>query len=345
MLASIPPMLEAIRRLLKIEAAPAAPLTPDGLLASDLWVDQPDAERRIEKLLKQGSIDAQQAALLARFVADGYLTFSPDLSPQTFTDLLADVERLWQERPSDVAFARVGPLVPFSQASADDRRPSYRLSDLHSHSEAALALYLNRSIFDLVELILGQPAVATQSLFFEFGSQQALHRDPVFVQTRPPSHLVAAWIALEDVDPRSGPLLYVPGSHRLPYYQFEPGKHLFDHGRHGAAESQAMERFDREEYERRGMKPAAFTPKRGEVLLWHHSLLHGGAGIEDPATTRRSFVVHYSTLATFKVRRQRIAEPVSGGTRHRILETEALLTRDGCRGLDNPMRGYSPPAG
>jgi hypothetical protein len=338
-------MLEAVRNLFKKQPAPAGSLTPEGLLASDLWVDQPDALRRVEKLGKQGKIDAQQAALLARFVAEGYLTFSLDLSARVYADLLADVDRLWRERPSDVAFARVGPLIPFSQAAPDERQPSYRLCDLHSHSEAALALYLNRSIFTLVELILGQPAVATQSLFFEFGSQQALHRDPVFVQTRPPSHLIAAWIALEDIDPRSGPLLYVPGSHRLPYYQLEPGKHLFDHSRHGAAESAAMERFDREECAKRGMKPVAFTPKRGEALLWHHSLLHGGAGIADPALTRRSFVVHYSTLATFKIRRQRFAESISGdlggGTRYRIMETETLLTRDGCQGLDNPMRGYS----
>jgi hypothetical protein len=344
-------MLEAIRQLLKIKA-PAAPLRGDGLLASDLWVDQPGAERRIDKLLKQGAIDERQAAGLARFVADGYLTFALDASSQVFADLLADIERLWRERPSDVAFARVGPLIPFSAAAPKERQPSYRLSDLHSHSEAALALYLNRSIFRWVELILGQPAVATQSLFFEFGSQQALHRDPVFVQTKPPAHLVAAWIALEDIDPRSGPLLYVPGSHRLPYYQFEPGRHLFDHSRHGSAEAQAMERFDREQYERQGMKPVVFTPKRGEVLLWHHSLLHGGAGIEDPGTTRRSFVVHYSTLATFEVRRQRFAEAIVGedgqpAFRRRIRETETILTRDGCHGLDNPMRGYLPatPAG
>ena len=244
----------------------------------------------------------------------------------------------------------VAPAQSNAPSTTAERQPSYRIADLHSHSEAALALYLNRSIFALVERILGQPAVATQSLFFEFGSQQALHRDPVFVQTRPPAHLVAAWIALEDIDPRSGPLLYVPGSHRLPYYQLEPGKHLFDHSRHGEAEAQAMQRFDREQYEQRGMEPAAFTPKRGEALLWHHSLLHGGAGIEAPGTTRRSFVVHYSTRATFKVRRQRFAETIRGengepAVRHRILETETVLTRDGCHGLDNPMRGYSPAAG
>jgi ectoine hydroxylase-related dioxygenase (phytanoyl-CoA dioxygenase family) len=232
---------------------------------------------------------------------------------------------------------------------ARERQPSCRIADMHSHSDAALALYLNPTVFREVERVLGEPAVATQSLFFEQGSQQGLHRDPVFVQTKPPSHLVAAWIALEDIDPRSGPLLYVPGSHRLPYFQFAPSEHRFDQSRHGDAEIEAMEEFDRAQYAEAGLEVKSFTPRRGEVLLWHHSLLHGGAGIADPSLTRRSFVIHFSTAADYKQRYQRFVEPVPGPggetvLRQRIAETARILERDGCRGFDNPLRGYRPAA-
>src|SRR6266516_4337125 len=77
--------------------------------------------------------------------------------------------------------------------------------------------------FRFVELIFGAPAIAFQSLYFEYGSQQGLHRDPMFVVTDPPSHLLASWVALEDITPDSGPLAYVPGSQHLPWYEFEPG--------------------------------------------------------------------------------------------------------------------------
>jgi len=342
-------MKSILGSLWKRRAAEAAgPLTADGLLASDLWVDRPDALERLAAWQRKDEVGAAEAADLRRFVADGYLTFDADIPAPLFDDLQADVDRVWREKPADLAWTREGPLRSFAAADpARDRGPSYRIADLHSHSPAARALYLWKPIFAYVERILGQRAVATQALYFEYGSQQPLHRDPVFVQTKPPSALVAAWIALEDVHPASGPLVYVPGSHRLPYYQFAPGEHRFDHRRHGAAESAAMAAFDREQVAAAGLPTETLTCRRGEVLLWHHSLLHGGAVVADPARTRKSFVVHFSTLADYRLRRQNLIEEVPGEDgrpveRQRIFETETVLEEDGRHGFDSPLRGYRP---
>jgi phytanoyl-CoA hydroxylase len=336
------------------EAAPAGPLTAEGLLASDLWVDRPDALARLAAWERKREVTPGVAAALRRFVEEGYLVFDAGLPAALCDEIQEDVERAWRERPADLAWTREGPLRSFAEAdAARDRGPSYRIADLHSHSRSARALYLWKPIFDYVERIFGgqagQKAVATQALYFEYGSQQPLHRDPVFVQTKPPSALVAAWIALEDIHPESGPLVYVPGSHRLPYYQFAPGEHRFDHRRHGAAESAAMAAFDREQVAKAGLATEALTCKRGEVLLWHHSLLHGGSVVADPKRTRKSFVVHFSTLADYKLRRQNLIERVRGedgepAERQRIFETETVLEEDGCRGFDSPLRGYRPAA-
>jgi phytanoyl-CoA hydroxylase len=331
---------------------PAAdtPLTHDGLLASDLWVDQPDAGKRIDGWLKRGEIDQQTATALGAFVERGYMVFDAGLPERVFDELAADVDRAWSEKPPDLAYSPGGLLRSFAYAdAARDRRPSYRIADLYSHSAAALSIYLWPSIFAYVERLLGQPAVATQSLYFEFGSQQALHRDPVFVQTRPASHLVAAWVALEDISAESGPLIYVPGSHRLPYYQFSPGEHRFDQSRFGDAESQAMAEFDRAQVASHGLGTETLLCRRGEVLIWHSSLLHGGSPVIDPARTRKSFVIHFSTLATFKLRRQSLVEylPQADGTtasRSRIFETETVLASGSCHGFENPVKGYRPPA-
>ncbi len=331
------------------KAAPAGPLTGDGRLASDLWVDQPGAAERVAARQRRGELSAEQADGLRHFVEHGYLVFRGGMGEAAIAGALADVDRVWREPPPDLAYAHSGALRSFVYADeARERRPSYRIADLHSHSDAALELYLDPAIFAWVRLLFAEEPVATQSLFFEYGSQQALHRDPVFVQTTPPSHLVAAWIALEDVGPDCGPLVYVPGTHRLPYHQFEPGEHRFDTGRYGEREAHAMADFDREQMERHGLRPVAFTCRRGDVLVWHASLLHGGSPVRDPTLTRRSFVVHFSTLADYKLRRQGIVELVadeSGGQveRPRILETERVLERGGCRGFDSPMRGYRPP--
>jgi len=166
----------------------------------------------------------------------------------------------------------------------------------------------------------------------------------VFVPAKPASHLFAAWVALEDVGPRCGPLVYIPGSHRLPYYQFEPGVYKFDDSRYGEREMEAMAEFDLRQAEDHGLQPEIFTCKRGDVLIWHSSLIHGGSVVEDSSLTRKSFVIHFSTLANYDRRRQRIVEPVpgEGSERLRIFESDRILERDGCRGFDNPMRGYQP---
>ncbi|HYU31693.1 MAG TPA: phytanoyl-CoA dioxygenase family protein [Thermoanaerobaculia bacterium] len=339
----------------KRAAPPPGPLTGQGLLASDLWIDQPDAHERIERMRKKGEISSEEAERLARIVDQGYLSFPLGLPHRIFDEIEETVDRIWREKPADLAWASKGPLRSFAEADeARDRKPSYRIADFHSHCAAALDLYLDPQVFRYVELILGQPAIATQSLYFEYGSQQPLHRDPVFVQTQPPSHLFAAWIALEDVGPRCGPLVYVPGSHRLPYYQFEPGEWRLDNVRLSGRETEAMlemAEFDRRQVEAHDLEPEVFTCKRGDALIWHASLLHGGAVVEDPSQTRKSFVVHFSTRANYKTRLQRIVETVStedGGRveRTRILETGQVFTRDGRQGFDNPLRdplqGYQP---
>ncbi len=324
------------------DASTGAGLTPHGLLASDLWLDQPDAQREIAAAQKRGKLSPAEAEKLSQFAEQGYLTFSLDIAPEVYEEIETTVAALWRDKPGHVAFAYQSVLKPFSDADeAAHRRPSYRIADLHSVSRGALALYLNRRVFDFVERVLGAPAVATQSLYFEYGSQQALHRDPVFVQTQPPSHLVAVWIALEDIDPRSGPLVYVPGSHRLPYYQLAAGEHRFDHKRHGEAEIRAMEEFDRAEMRRANLAVVPFTPRRGEALLWHHSLLHGGSTPEVPALTRKSLVVHFSSRANYRRLKQTYLERVPAGDgfaeRPRIVETERLLELDGCAGFASPL--------
>lgn len=336
-----------LRSLLRRRPLPVpTALDAQGRLASDLWLDLPDAEERIERRRRRGALTTEQAEQLLHFSRDGYMILDLELSEEVYADFDRVLERLWRRKPADVAFAWQGPLQPFSQAvEAEHRRPGYRIADLHSACTSALDLYLDRRIFTYLELIFGEPAVATQSLYFEFGSQQPLHRDPVFVRMSPASHLVAAWIALEDISPRCGPLMYVPGSHKLPYYHHHHGRTSLEQRPKDNDEVVAMADFELAQAQQAGLELRHLTCKRGQVLLWHASLLHGGARPDDPTLTRKSFVVHYSTRAHYPVRRDSILVRVPAGDgqtvqRQRIVETDALLERDGCCGFDNPLRFY-----
>ncbi len=330
---------------------PASPLDRRGLLKSDLWLDQEDAPARIAERERRGEITAAEAEKLRHFVDRGYLTFEIDLPEATAGQVDADVDRLWREKPWDVAFAYQSRLKLFPLADEPaDRRPSVRIADLHSASAAALGLYLHEEIHAWVDRIFGRPGVATQSLHFEYGSQQALHRDPIHVHTSPPSHLLAAWVALEEIGPDCGPLTYVPGSHRLPYFEFEPGDHRFDHGRHAPERLEASLAHDLEQAGKKRLAAEPFLCRRGGVLLWHHSLLHGGSTPNDPRLTRRSFVIHFSTLGNYRRARQTVLVPGPGDApMSRSFGTDKILTSAGppetsrARGFDNPLAGQVRP--
>lgn len=137
----------------------------------------------------------------------------------------------------------------------------------------------------------------------------------------------------------------MPGSRRLPYYQFEPGRFTFDLSRDGEAERSAAEDWDRRHCERCGLAQQSFTCRRGEVLIWHHSLLHGGSLPVDPALTRKSFVVHYSTLSSMRRVQNSYLEAGADDGSFRHLTSERILSRDGCRGFDSPLHAHSLHSG
>ena len=68
----------------------------------------------------------------------------------------------------------------------------------------------------LLQAAYGRRPFAFQTLNFRRGSQQNLHSDTVHFNTEPQGFMAGVWIALEDVRPEAGPLIYKRGSHRLP---------------------------------------------------------------------------------------------------------------------------------
>ena len=93
----------------------------------------------------------------------------------------------------------------------------------------------------------------------------------MFVSTRPPLNLCAAWVALEDVSADSGPLKYMPGSHRLPWFEFSPGE---------IACGQDMPRdkfvdfgiWLQHQMKERGLEWREFTGERGDGTLTRYGL-------------------------------------------------------------------------
>jgi ectoine hydroxylase-related dioxygenase (phytanoyl-CoA dioxygenase family) len=140
---------------------------------------------------------------------------------------------------------------------------------------------------------LGKEVIPFQTLNFIKGSGQRAHSDSIHMTTYPLGYLIAVWVALEDIDPESGPLFYYPGSHQLPYLLNNDFGNISNAWMLGKKKYSDYEDVIEDLINKKMMQPKVFLPKKGDILVWHANLLHGGLPIKNSARTRKSMVIHY----------------------------------------------------
>ncbi|MBI48801.1 MAG: phytanoyl-CoA dioxygenase [Crocinitomicaceae bacterium] len=132
-----------------------------------------------------------------------------------------------------------------------------------------------------------------QSINFLTGSNQKTHSDAIHMSTFPKGKMIAVWVALEDMNIENGPLHYYPGSHRLPYVMNEDFGNIGGRFWLGPKDYSDYEHKIQEIIEEKGLKKKVFIAAKGDVLIWHANILHGGEKVNDPELTRKSVVFHY----------------------------------------------------
>jgi ectoine hydroxylase len=145
----------------------------------------------------------------------------------------------------------------------------------------------------LLSFILGKEVIPFQTLNFLHGSGQRAHSDSIHMTTYPLGYLIAAWVALEDIEESSGPLFYYPGSHQLPYLLnegFGNVSTMFSLGKKNYAD---YEDVTQDIIAKNDLQPIVFLPKKGDVFIWHANLIHGGMPVRNTTLTRKSMVIHY----------------------------------------------------
>ncbi len=171
-----------------------------------------------------------------------------------------------------------------------------RINDYHDYSKLAKEVCSEPALRVFLEGSLEKNIAVFQSLIFKYSSQQGLHQDFPWVTTTIPSHLAAAWIPLEDVHANSGPLVYYPGSHRMPKFDFGNTGILFKGGQSLMHPENDFTPYLEKTVQKLQYKKEILLIKKGDVLIWHGALAHAGSPINDPSKTRKSLVVHYSSL-------------------------------------------------
>ncbi|MCB9188154.1 MAG: phytanoyl-CoA dioxygenase family protein [Flavobacteriales bacterium] len=160
-------------------------------------------------------------------------------------------------------------------------------------SDKLFRLGADPKLIKILEMLMGKKVELFQSLNFFEGSQQRAHSDSIHMTTFPYGNLIATWVAFEDLTEDCGPLFYYPGSHKLPYIMNG------DYGNIGSKFSLGTKTYG--DYEDRiekqvneqDLKKKHFIAKKGDLLIWHANLLHGGEAIQRDGSTRNSMVFHY----------------------------------------------------
>jgi phytanoyl-CoA hydroxylase len=261
-----------------------------------MWVDRSDFQNQLARRIADGEVSPGMASDIRDFERDGYVIFegaAPDDDLTRFETAISTAFRNGHEN-------LIGQL-PGSGANqpvvAGMTRKGTRIVDSFAVLPSALDLLANARLTQFMRAIFDEQPLLFQSISFDMGSGQGMHRDTAYVVVNRPMEMLACWIALEDVRPGSGELQYIAGSHRLPDFQFSDNRKHWNSQQDGMEAHNKWFRWILDESDRRQLPTRRFMAKRGDILVWHADLAHGGSPITDPELTRKSLVGHYCPVS------------------------------------------------
>lgn len=240
--------------------------------------------------------------LTEKFDRDGYLV----------------LEKFFDEKTCDQAIKESEDYL--LQQNIDKTRIA-RAMNMHQHSPTIKSMFHNEGLQDVMRHFFKAEPSFLQTIYFHKGSQQALHSDYVYMSTIPEMQLCGIWMAFEDTTEENGPLMYVPGSHKIPVTNIETTykermpqiKKMIEDDKANLEERYKGRRkltgetletclFFDQWYDRiykvrdeMGLTTKTLLAKKGDVLFWHGNLLHGGSEIKNKTSSRKSAVAHFLT--------------------------------------------------
>jgi phytanoyl-CoA hydroxylase len=166
---------------------------------------------------------------------------------------------------------------------SESMQDATRLGLFPQFSQAIKQCIYHSAVSDALTALDGHERhVSWQDMFFDLSTGTIEHADGWYLDTDPPGSLVGAWFALENIAPQAGTFFLMPGSHRVPPVN---RAHYADHEEF----RKATLRFVAEH----GFAPLGMPIDKGDVILWHPYLIHGGFSNRDPRCSRKSFTSHF----------------------------------------------------
>lgn len=239
------------------------------------WLDGPEAITTMQRSTGWNSFSATIQQQLLQWPEAGFVILK-NYFTATETDAVNDsIEHLLQTQKANLTSGGRKIMNAWKQSSSCEH------------------LFKQKELLNILSFLLGRPVVPFQTINFIYGSEQRAHSDSVHMTTEPLGYLIATWTALEDAQEGSGLLQYYPGSHKLPYIlseHYQTNNTLWNLGADNYPNYEKKIAAVIQEY---GLQPVQFKAQKGDVLIWHANLLHGGVPITQATLTRKSQVAHY----------------------------------------------------
>lgn len=206
---------------------------------------------------------------IATFEKDGLLKVDFNLNPALLNAIIEKTVPLYDQEKLNVKSAGV------------------RIQDGWKNIDEVRQLAMHASILGSLEQLFGRKAKPFQTLNFPIGTEQSPHSDTLHFNSIPRGYMAGVWIALEDIDESNGPLTYYPGSHKLREYTMRSFGLGRGHDFYPQYEKEILQIIEENK-----LVPELGLVKKGEAIIWHANLLHGGALHKDSTRSRHSQVTH-----------------------------------------------------
>jgi ectoine hydroxylase-related dioxygenase (phytanoyl-CoA dioxygenase family) len=255
------------------------------------------------------TLEARRTDVLAdadveRFDRDGFFVIDDPCDPALIDAVVADFEVIFHDKwhPGPDAH-RNGVFYTRHEWWPEDGYHWHRVQNAWKINDAVRAIALAPRVLQIVEQLFGRKVKPFQTLNFPVGTEQAAHADSFPFQSDPPGYMCGVWVALEDMDMENGPLVYYPGSHKLPMPSWGEIAQVTGHvvKQEDYEDSEEFQAERRKQYaaycqqliKEHDLQPEYGTISKGQALLWAPNLMHGGSPQTDRSRTRRSQVTHY----------------------------------------------------
>ena len=171
---------------------------------------------------------------------------------------------------------------------------SPRIVEAWKFSDSIKKIAQNKKLLEFISFLYKKNPQPFNTINFLKGTEQPIHSDYIHFGSIPHFYLMGVWVPLENIHPDSGPLVGVPGSHKLPIidYNFlnleipKTNKKLEECYR-------VYESFIKKLIENKKLEIKTFLPKKGQAILWAANFLHGAKSMKNTSLTRKSLVFHF----------------------------------------------------